>query len=245
VTDEQHNPEEGETPVVRDRRRIDPETGLRREPDEEPTPVDGADAPLPGRAPDSAEADGAGDALAQARAEATERLDDLKRLQAEYQNYRRRVERDRDAVREAARAEVLSGFLGVLDDIGRAREHGDLTGAFRAVGEALEAAVAKAGLEQFGEVGDEFDPTIHEALMHGYADDVKVTTCTQILQPGYRVGERIIRPARVAVADPTEALSEPEGHDEQDEDGAEADHVGGGAASESAGEADQSGTGDN
>ncbi|NDL57747.1 nucleotide exchange factor GrpE [Phytoactinopolyspora sp. XMNu-373] len=232
--------------MVRDRRRIDPETGLRREPDQNPTPVESSDAPLPDEATQpSAASDGESDALAQARAEATERLDDLKRLQAEYQNYRRRVERDRVAVREAAKAEVLGGFLGVLDDVGRAREHGDLTGAFRAVGEALEAAVAKAGLEQFGEVGDEFDPTIHEALMHGYADDVKVTTCTQILQPGYRVGERVIRPARVAVADPTEALVEPEGHDEQDENGAEPDDNGGIAAPESAGDADHPGTGDN
>ncbi|WP_207782046.1 nucleotide exchange factor GrpE [Phytoactinopolyspora limicola] len=192
---------------------MDPETGLRRE---QPEPTAGAGGPPPsddsdavaaeGVAADGVAADGAAEALTQALAEAAERLDDLKRLQAEYTNYRRRVERDREAVREAVKVDVLSGFLGVLDDIGRAREHGDLNGAFRSVGEALEAAVAKAGLERFGEVGDEFDPTIHEALMHGYSDEVTVTTCTQVLQPGYRVGDRIVRPARVAVADPTEAL---------------------------------------
>ncbi|AYY15176.1 nucleotide exchange factor GrpE [Actinobacteria bacterium YIM 96077] len=171
---------------------------------EVPDPVNsGADTAAP---EDDVEA-----ALAQARAEATERLDDLKRLQAEYVNYRRRVERDREAVRENAKVEVFSGLLPVLDDIGRAREHGDLTGAFRAVGEALEAAVAKAGLEQFGEVGEEFDPNVHEAFMHGYSDEVQVAMCTQILQPGYRVGERIVRPARVAVAEPTAALPETEG----------------------------------
>lgn len=217
MTDQQHESgESAEAPVVRDRRRIDPKTGKRREPGKTSAPAGGpaqaGAAPAAGAAKGgSGESTVADDELARARAEAQERLDDLKRLQAEYVNYRRRVERDRDAVRESARAEVLSGFLAVLDDIGRAREHGDLTGAFRSVGEALEAAVTKAGLEQFGEVGDEFDPTIHEALMHGYSDDVQVTTCTQILQPGYRVGDRIVRPARVAVADPTEALPESEG----------------------------------
>lgn len=108
---------------------------------------------------------------------------------------------------------MLTELLSVLDDIGRAREHGDLTGAFRSVGEALEAVTSKVGLVRFGEPGDEFDPTIHEALMHGYADDVAVPTCTQILQPGYRVGERVIRPARVAVAEPTEALPSSPGAD--------------------------------
>lgn len=202
-----------EKPVIRDRRRIDPETGERREPgpDDASGESPGADlGPGPvGRPGDPAGgSDGADEALAQARAEAAERLDDLKRLQAEYVNYRRRVERDRELVRETAKAEVLTELLAVLDDIGRAREHGDLTGGFRSVGEALEAVTAKAGLVRFGEPGDEFDPTIHEALMHGYSDEVEVPTCTQILQPGYRVGERIIRPARVAVAEPTEALPE-------------------------------------
>ncbi|PSL02352.1 molecular chaperone GrpE [Haloactinopolyspora alba] len=189
-----------EPPVVRDRRRVDPETGELREPEHAD---DLADA--------SAEADGAAagdDEVARARAEAAERLEDLRRLQAEYVNYRRRVERDRELVRENAKAEVLAELLPVLDDIGRARDHGDLTGAFRSVGEAVESVTGKAGLERFGEPGDEFDPTVHEALMHGYADDVDVPTCTQILQPGYRVGERVIRPARVAVSEPTEALPE-------------------------------------
>ncbi|WP_116949788.1 nucleotide exchange factor GrpE [Jiangella endophytica] len=187
-------------PVIRDRRRIDPETGERR--------ADGdaaADAGVSAPASDAA-AGAAGEELAAARAEAAERLDDLRRLQAEYVNYRRRVDRDREVNREAAKAEVLSELLGVLDDIGRAREHGDLNGAFRSVGEALESVTAKAGLVRYGEPGDAFDPMIHEALMHGYADDVEVPTCTQILQPGYRIGERVIRPARVAVAEPTEAL---------------------------------------
>ena len=90
----------------------------------------------------------------------------------------------------------------MLDDIGRAREHGELVGGFKSVAESLETVVGKMGLQQFGKEGEPFDPTIHEALMHSYAPDVTETTCVAILQPGYRIGERTIRPARVAVAEP-------------------------------------------
>ncbi len=131
-----------------------------------------------------------------------ERTIDLQRLQAEYANYRKRVERDRQAVREQALANVLTGLLPVLDDIGRAREHGELTGGFKSVADSLEGIAAKLGLTTYGESGDPFDPTLHEALMHSYSADVTEPTCVQILQPGYKVGERIIRPARVAVAEP-------------------------------------------
>jgi len=133
-----------------------------------------------------------------------ERTADLQRVQAEYANYRKRVERDRVAVREQALASVLSELLPVLDNIGRARDHGELNGGFKAVAEALEAAVAKLRLTAFGEAGDPFDPKVHEALMHSYSAEVTEPTCVQILQPGYQVGERILRPARVAVAEPTD-----------------------------------------
>jgi molecular chaperone GrpE len=133
-----------------------------------------------------------------------ERTADLQRLQAEYVNYRKRVERDRAAVREQSLAAVLAELLPVLDDIGRAREHGELTGGFRAVAESLEGVATKLGLSTYGEVGEEFDPNVHEALMHSYSPDVTDTTCVQILQPGYKVGERILRPARVAVAEPSD-----------------------------------------
>jgi molecular chaperone GrpE len=139
------------------------------------------------------------DALA---AQLAERTADLQRVHAEYANYRKRVERDRLAVREQALANVLSSLLPVLDDIGRAREHGDLNGAFKSVGESLETIAAKLGLESFGEPGEPFDPLVHEALMHSYSPDVTEPTAVEILQPGYKVGERIIRPARVAVAEP-------------------------------------------
>ncbi|AEW95674.1 MULTISPECIES: nucleotide exchange factor GrpE [Streptomycetaceae] len=136
------------------------------------------------------------------RGQLAERTADLQRLQAEYQNYRRRVERDRVSVREVAVANLLGELLPVLDDIGRARDHGELVGGFKSVGESLETVVAKLGLQQFGKEGEPFDPLVHEALMHSYSPDVTETTCVQILQPGYRIGERTIRPARVAVAEP-------------------------------------------
>jgi len=140
--------------------------------------------------------------LDQVRTALGERTADLQRLQAEYQNYRRRVERDRVTVKEIAVANLLTELLPVLDDIGRAREHGELVGGFKSVAESLETVAAKMGLQQFGKEGEPFDPTIHEALMHSYAPDVTETTCVAILQPGYRIGERTIRPARVAVAEP-------------------------------------------
>jgi len=140
--------------------------------------------------------------LDQVRTALNERTADLQRLQAEYQNYRRRVERDRIAVKEIAIANLLIELLPVLDDIGRAREHGELLGGFKSVAESLETVAAKLGLQQFGKEGEPFDPLVHEALMHSYSPDVTQTTCVQILQPGYRIGERNLRPARVAVAEP-------------------------------------------
>ena len=140
--------------------------------------------------------------LDQVRKALEERTADLQRLQAEFQNYRRRVERDRITVKEIAIANLLTELLPVLDDIGRARDHGELVGGFKSVAESLETVAAKMGLQQFGKEGEPFDPTIHEALMHSYAPDVTETTCVAILQPGYRIGERTIRPARVAVAEP-------------------------------------------
>jgi len=137
--------------------------------------------------------------------ELAERTADLQRVQAEYTNYRRRVERDREAQREQVVASTLSELLPVLDDIGRARAHDELTGAFKSVGEALEATVARLGLEQFGEVGEPFDPAVHEALTHTHSPDVTETTCVEVYQPGYRFAGRVVRPARVVVADPAPA----------------------------------------
>jgi len=132
----------------------------------------------------------------------SERTADLQRLQAEYVNYKRRVDRDRQTVRDNATVGVLMALLPVLDDIDRAREHGELAGGFKAVAESLGKIVTALGLESFGEPGEPFDPRIHEALSHEYSDTVEGPTAAAVLQPGYRLGERVVRPARVAVAEP-------------------------------------------
>jgi len=187
-----------EEPVkVTDRRRIDPVTGAVRE-----QPVAASTGTAETEPEEAIEAAQVDDDLDLTAAKVAEVTADLQRVHAEYANYRKRVERDRLAVREQALANVLSSLLPVLDDIGRARDHGDLTGAFKSVGESLETIAAKLGLESFGEPGEPFDPLVHEALMHSYSPDVTEPTAVQILQPGYKVGERIIRPARVAVAEP-------------------------------------------
>ena len=127
---------------------------------------------------------------------------DLQRLQAEYSNYRKRVERDRAVASEIAIASVLSELLSTLDDIDRAAQHGELTGGFKSVAVQLINTTTKLGLEKYGQDGDEFDPQIHEALMHDTSADVKVATASKILQPGYKFKERVLRPARVSVTDP-------------------------------------------
>jgi molecular chaperone GrpE len=137
---------------------------------------------------------------------AAERLLDLQRLQAEYVNYKRRVDRDRAMVQERAVQDVLETLLPVLDDIHAAREHGDLqSGPFASIAEKFEQTLTKFGLTRFGEVGEPFDPMRHEALMHTQAElpeGADSTTVVTVLQPGYRAGDQVIRPARVAVADP-------------------------------------------
>ncbi|MFJ8826085.1 nucleotide exchange factor GrpE [Streptomyces sp. NPDC102467] len=168
----------------------------------EPSTQEGPAAPAGDASKVSAQDVGLTAQLDQVRTALNERTADLQRLQAEYQNYRRRVERDRVQVKEVAVASLLTELLPILDDVGRAREHGELVGGFKSVGESLETVSAKLGLQQFGKEGEPFDPMIHEALMHSYAPDVTETTCVAILQPGYRIGERTIRPARVAVAEP-------------------------------------------
>ena len=127
---------------------------------------------------------------------------DLQRVQAEYANYRKRVDRDRITANEITTAIVLSELLPVLDDISRAEEHGELTGGFKAVADQLLTITTKLGLSQFSDVDVPFDPNIHEALMHATSPDVSETSVTQVLQPGYKFKERVIRPARVAVTDP-------------------------------------------
>jgi molecular chaperone GrpE len=133
-----------------------------------------------------------------------ERTADLQRVTAEYANYRKRVERDRTVSAENAVGMVLSALLPVLDDIDRARDHGDLTGPFASVAEQLNTVVTKLGLTAFGSKGDAFDPKRHEAVAHLTSAEVTEPTCIDVMRRGYLLGERLLRPAMVAVADPEE-----------------------------------------
>ncbi len=127
---------------------------------------------------------------------------DLQRLQAEYVNYKRRVDRDRDLVLQNAKFSILSALLPVLDDVDRAREHEELSGGFKVIAESLERIVSGEGLVKFGASGDAFDPHLHEALMHSLSPHVVTTTCDKIVQAGYQFGDRVVRPALVTVVDP-------------------------------------------
>ncbi|MEN9693484.1 MAG: hypothetical protein RLZZ330_1128 [Actinomycetota bacterium] len=128
---------------------------------------------------------------------------DIQRLQAEYSNYRKRVERDRSLARETAIAEVLNSFLPVLDDFARANEHGELTGAFKSVSDAVDGIMKKYGLETFGAVGEDFNPELHEAMSHQETEETGdiVTVVTAVYQAGFSYAGRVLRPARVAVED--------------------------------------------
>jgi molecular chaperone GrpE len=152
--------------------------------------------------------------LAKAQEDVATLTGDLQRLQAEYLNYKRRVDRDRELVKQNATFAVLSSLLPVLDDIDRAREHGEVEGGFKAVADSLERIVAGLGLEKFGQPGDEFDPNLHEALMHAHSPDVTTTTCQNIVHAGYRIGDRVVRPARVTVVDPEPGAAEQVAADE-------------------------------
>ena len=193
---------DGERVVVRDRRRIDPVTGEVRAPAGEPA---GAAAPTQEEAVPEAGVDAGVDAVASAElaAQVAERTADLQRVNAEYANYRRRVERDRESVLVGARVQFVSELLTVLDDLDRAEAHGDLTGPFKAVSDKLVAVVQKLGLESFGLEGEPFDPSVHEAVQHepSTVDGPTVTVLSTVLRRGYRIADRVLRPAMVTVVD--------------------------------------------
>ncbi|MEU7526149.1 nucleotide exchange factor GrpE [Saccharothrix sp. NPDC042600] len=227
-------PEEQPHVVVRDRRRIDPETGQVRPPaadadgpvDEPPVeggrhaageeePGDGGGRHVaPDATPDAEPAEV--DPAAELKAQLDERTADLQRLTAEYANYRKRVERDRELVVTTAKAQVAADLLAVLDDVERADAHGDLTGAFKAVADKLVGALTKAGLEPFGHEGEEFDPSVHEAVQHATSPDVSGPTVTAVLRRGYRFGDRVLRPALVGVTDHEPAAAEESTGQQQD-----------------------------
>jgi molecular chaperone GrpE len=194
--------------VVRDRRRIDPETGEVRP----PAPETGFGAPEPELAsgPEDEVLDAVPNQEAELKAQLDERTADLQRLQAEYANYRKRIDRDREVVVNTAKASVATELLSVLDDIERAKQHGDLTGAFKAVADKLSATLERVGLESFGHEGEPFDPAVHEAVQHDTSPDVAGPTVTAVLRRGYRFGDRVVRAALVAVTDHEPAQDAPE-----------------------------------
>ena len=204
----------GVEPRFTDKRRIDPETGAVRDSasaDSAAGSTEAADPagtgepastedPLAGLDFEPSEVDAE---LIQAQAVAAEHLADLQRLQAEFVNYRKRVDRDRTVARDQAVAGVLEALVPVLDDVELARQHGELAGTpFAAVADKLEATLGRFGWERFGAVGEPFDPQVHEALMHQHSDDVTEPTVSMVMQPGHRVAGRVVRAARVAVTSP-------------------------------------------
>lgn len=195
--------------VIRDKRRIDPITGEVRTPageqpagappgptvagehmSEHEMPVDDQ----PQQAPPAG-----GDDLSSQLAERTE---DLQRVTAEYANYRRRVDRDRTLVVDQAAERFATGLFPIVDDIERARDHGDLTGAFKLVADRILGLLDGLGVEAFGAAGDAFDPSLHEAVMHDTSAEVTVPTATTVLRQGFRRGDRVLRTAMVAVTEP-------------------------------------------
>ncbi|MBB3049821.1 molecular chaperone GrpE [Prauserella isguenensis] len=201
--DETEAREEQEPVVVRDRRKVDPESGDLR------APEDGEAVEVPAGELAGTEVGGAageaGQAASGAESELAQQLEertaDLQRLQAEYANYRRRADKEREQLAASGKASLAGDLLPLLDDVERAAQHGDLTGPFKSVADKLVEALEKAGLEPFGAEGDEFDPSVHEAVQHDTSPDVSGPTVTTVLRRGYRFGDRVLREALVAVTD--------------------------------------------
>ena len=205
-----HSPDperDREAPIVRDRRRVrmDGTVTTPTDTDTDRPPAAHTAARTPVDAP-AASGTGTGsaaiDRIDELERLVAERTADLQRSMADFQNYKRRRDRELAASQQQAVTGFVTGLLGVLDDIDRAREHEEMSAGFRSVAEGLEQQVARAGLTRFGEPGDPFDPTVHEALMHGFSEEVDGPTATVIVQAGYRVAGRVVRPARVMVMDP-------------------------------------------
>ncbi|WP_251149932.1 nucleotide exchange factor GrpE [Cellulosimicrobium sp. Marseille-Q4280] len=198
-----------------DKRKVDPETARPRE---------SAAGAGPAAGPASDASAGAGDetgtdplegldfepsgeaevdaAVLAAKAEAAQHLESLQRERASFTNYRNRALRDQEAARAKGVEDVLTALLPVLDDVDRARQHGELTGPFAAIADKLDASLERFGVQRYGTVGEEFDPTVHEALMHQTEPGATATTVNLVIEPGYRIGERVVRAARVSVVGP-------------------------------------------
>lgn len=179
-----------------------PEAPLFDVPEDASQLVD-TDSPVEAPVEGSAAERGAAPAATDIEQALAERTADLQRLQAEYVNYKRRVDRDRDLARAKGIEAVVSDLLPVLDSIAAAEQHDELTGGFKMVADELAKVATKYGLTTFGDVGEPFDPTLHEALMHmPYDGEHDVTVVSAVMQRGAKLNDRVIRPARVGVADP-------------------------------------------
>ncbi|SKB52615.1 molecular chaperone GrpE [Arthrobacter sp. 49Tsu3.1M3] len=205
--DAEQQENEPQKPVIHDNRKVDPKTGQARHPGQEhaAAPADSGDALSQAEDILNSVEVPAAESVAQGApaAEAEELRNDLRRLQAEYVNYRKRVERDRAVAGEMAVIGVLNALLPVLDDVDAARQHGDLAdGPFAAIAAKLEAALKTYGLVRIDETGVEFDPTIHEALIQQPGTDIEIDTVSQVLRSGYKSGDRVLRAAQVIVAVP-------------------------------------------
>lgn len=193
-------PDESEEPVIRDKRKIDPETGEARQ-----KAKSGAGAPLDAGSPDPELSDDDVALLAEAERDLVgEYRDRAARAEAELKNFRTRVERDRMANREAVIAEVIRTLLPAIDDLDRAEAHGDLTDGspLAIVAQKLRAGFERYGLRRVGQVGENFDPQLHEAIMQVRVADAPGNTIAEVIEPGYSLGDRLIRAAKVAVSVP-------------------------------------------
>ena len=185
-----------------DKRKVDPDTAQPREGAAAGSGDAGETDPLAGLDFEPTDEAGVDAAVLAAKAEAAEHLDALQRERASFTNYRNRALRDQEAARAKGVEDVLTALLPVLDDIDRARQHGELTGPFAAIADKLDASLEKFGIERYGKVGEEFDPTVHEALMHQADPEATATTVNLVIEPGYRIGDRVVRAARVSVVGP-------------------------------------------
>lgn len=196
-----------------DKRKIDPETGEVREGDAVPEPLVGTGAAPQPESVDEGTVDG--DVVEDPRdTQVAELTADLQRVSAEYANYRRRTDREKQTGAENAKASVVSQLLPVLDDLERARQHGDLeTGPLKAVADKLAGVFSNIGLTTFGAEGDAFDPAIHEAVSH--EGDGSSPVVGTLMRPGYKLGERVLRTAMVGVVDSATQESDAPASDEQ------------------------------
>lgn len=228
MADEQ---QQDEPVTFRDRRKVDPETGEARAGGDATTPGDATESGTAEEAaPDGAgvdpvagPADGVDPEVEKLTAEVAERTADLQRVTAEYANYRRRADRDREQTQLAAKVSFVTDLLTVLDDFERAEQHGDLTGPFKSAADKVTGVVTRLGLEPFGAEGEPFDPQLHEAVQHEPAEGSgpTVTVLATVLRRGFRIADRVLRPAMVTVQDrpapeAPEAAEQPDepGHDE-------------------------------